>query len=181
MRDRPAFTLIEILVALAVVALLVALLLPVLGERLRSADATQTVIQLEAIGSAARQFRLDVGQWPHDLAQLADPPGSGGASRLDVHGQPLGPGEAAAWAGPYLNAGRLPPDMEIPGVGTVRSPFLVAPWGGDPFFAIAVSGVSQDAAERIQGNSARLRDRVRWRGDGEDGGLLIYMVDPVGR
>ena len=173
------FTLIEILVALAVVALLTALLTPMLAERVDDADATQTLVQLDHLGTAARTFRLDMGQWPREPAQLADAPGTGSASRLDLFDRPIeAPG---AWRGPYLKAGRVRGGIEIRGVGTVLSPFAVAPWGGDDFLAIAVSGVSRDEAERVMGAAGPGgRDRIRWR-QGPEGGVLIYLADPVHR
>lgn len=183
---RGGFTLIEIAVALAIVAFMTALLLPVVGDRLNDAGASQMAVQLSNVQSAAESFNLDVGHWPRSISQLVDAPGTGDAVRTDVFGATIPPGEAAAWRGPYLNVAALPGDsIDLGRRGAIVSPFVVSNWAGDDFFTIATRGVSRRDAlrvsELVDGDTvltieARNGGRVRW----EDG-MLFYLAEPVRR
>lgn len=183
---RAGFTLIEIAVALGIVALMTALLLPVVGDRLNDAGASRIAVQLSNVQAAAGGFHIDVGRWPRQLSQLVDAPGTGDAGRDDVFGAPIPPGEAASWRGPYLNAAALPGDsLDLGRRGAIVSPFIVSDWAGDDFFTIAARGVSRADAVRVSelvdGDTTlaigtRGGGRVRW----EDG-MLFYLAEPVRR
>lgn len=183
---RRGFTLIEIAVALGIVALMTAILLPVVGDRLEAARASQMAVQLENVHTAARNFHLDVGHWPRDLSQLADEPGTGAAGRIDVFGGTISPGASRSWKGPYLNVATLPDEsLDLGGHGEIASPFAASRWGGDEFFTIAARGVSRkDAAavselfdgEAVLDVEASGAGRVRWLD-----GTLFYLAEPVRR
>lgn len=97
-RFRPkgskGFTLIELLVVMAIIALLAALVGPRLFPKLGKGKQSAAKAQIELLGQALDQFRLDVGRYPTTQE---------GLNALSAH-----PG-VDKWEGPYLKKG-LPAD-----------------------------------------------------------------------
>jgi len=93
---RSGYSLIEVLIAVAIVALLAALIAPRLFGQLDSSQITAARTQIRMIETALDSYRLDVGRYPspdEGLAALAAPP----------------PDLVDRWNGPYLDGG-LPTD-----------------------------------------------------------------------
>jgi len=92
--DKRGFTLIELLVVLVILGLLAALVGPNIFKNLSKGQAGAAKAQIELLGQALDQFRLDMGRYPtsqEGLAALVTNPG------IDN------------WQGPYLKKG-LPND-----------------------------------------------------------------------
>jgi general secretion pathway protein G len=86
---QSGFTLIEIMVVMAIIAMLAAMVGPRLIRQQEKAAVKAAQAQVERLGTALDTFRLDMGRYPsgqEGLAALVQPPS--GASR---------------WDGPYLN------------------------------------------------------------------------------
>ena len=94
------FSLVEMLVAVAIVGLLVGLVGPAAMRQLQSSRVNATEAQIAQLRSAADIFLIDTGRYPSQQEGLAALVTSNG----------LIPG----WNGPYLRDGKLPSD----------------PWGG---------------------------------------------------
>ncbi|WP_420434334.1 type II secretion system major pseudopilin GspG [Hyphobacterium sp.] len=95
-RRRAGYSLIEVLIAVAIIALLVALVAPRLLGQLDSSQITAARTQIRMIETALDSYRLDVGRYPSEdegIAALAAPP----------------PDLVDRWNGPYLDGG-LPTD-----------------------------------------------------------------------
>jgi general secretion pathway protein G len=95
LRDERGFTLIELLVVIIVLGLLVGLVGPRLFGRVGQSKIAAARAQIELLGAALDQYRLDVGSYP-TTAQ--------GLEALQAN-----PGSATNWGGPYLKKA-LPKD-----------------------------------------------------------------------
>jgi general secretion pathway protein G len=85
---QAGFTLIELLVVIIVLGLLVGLVGPRLFGRVGQSKQATAKAQIELLGAALDQYRLDIGAYP----QTAQ-----GLEALQAN-----PGSAANWNGPYL-------------------------------------------------------------------------------
>jgi general secretion pathway protein G len=96
-RARPAFTLIEILVVLAIIATLAALVGPSVFRNVGDSRTQAAKSQLELFGLALEQYRLDNHVYPTTEQGLA------ALRTMPVTGEP-----PRNWRGPYLR--RVVPD-----------------------------------------------------------------------
>ena len=72
-RSRSGLTLIELLVAIAVAALLAAIAIPqYVGYRER-AEATKAIVKMRTIGTALDRYRIEFGQLPNELSVAVNP------------------------------------------------------------------------------------------------------------
>jgi general secretion pathway protein G len=99
MRSARGFTLVELLVVLAILSLLVGIAVPQVFKYFSRAKEDAAKIQMQTIATGLDLFMLDVGRYPTDqegLKALDEPP----------------PG-VARWTGPYVS----------------KSTILTDPWG----------------------------------------------------
>jgi len=72
-RSRPnarhAFTLVELLVVVSIIAILIALLIPAIGGARKSAFRTSTTALMTSVGNGVNQFRTDKGRLPGYFSQ----------------------------------------------------------------------------------------------------------------
>ena len=87
-RPTGGFTLMELVVVLAVITLLTGIAIPTIGITLRMADTEATTAEMLSIRDAILNFYDDTGRFPDALADLT-----------------TDPGDAAPWQGPYITAG----------------------------------------------------------------------------
>lgn len=95
LRNRKGFTLIELLVVMVIIGLLAALVGPKLFPKLGKGKQSAAKAQIELLGQALDQFRLDTGRYPttsEGLESLLTNPGVEG------------------WDGPYLRKNVVPRD-----------------------------------------------------------------------
>jgi prepilin-type processing-associated H-X9-DG protein/prepilin-type N-terminal cleavage/methylation domain-containing protein len=86
-KSRGAFTLVELLVVIAVVAVLAALLLPALSRGKAKAQQTQCVSNEHQLGVALQTFLADYHSYPAGVASTnSDPPGPIWANQLECGG-----------------------------------------------------------------------------------------------
>jgi general secretion pathway protein G len=86
--DDAGFTLLELLVVIAVLGLLAALVGPQVVRYLGSSRSQTAAVQIRNIASALELYRLDNGDLP--------------ASEEGLNALVIDPGTASGWAGPYL-------------------------------------------------------------------------------
>jgi len=93
--DRQGFTLVELLVVMAIIALLAALVAPKVFPKLGKGKTSAAQAQIELFGQALDQYRLDTGQYP--------------TSEQGLQALITNPGDDK-WQGPYLKKNIIPAD-----------------------------------------------------------------------
>ena len=93
---REGFTLIEILIAVAIVGLMLAVVGPGLVRRLAGAKETAAKSQMTSFKSAITMYYIDVKRYPTKLTDLIK--------------KPADPNIAPSWKGPYLDEDEIPLD-----------------------------------------------------------------------
>lgn len=104
---RKGFTLIELIVVIALVAVLAAVVAPNLLGKATEANRKSAGIQLEKISNAVELYRLETGRYPEELDDLVNQPS--GVER---------------WNGPYIRKQSMLQDpwgnplvLKVPGDG----------------------------------------------------------------
>lgn len=117
-RRHNAFTLIEIMIVVVIIAMIAALVGPNILGSLDKAKVKSTKAQLVNLKSAVQQFYMDMSDYPASLQELLANPGND------------------KWNGPYLEAKNLPKDgwdndFEYTVPGSDNTPFEIMSLGGD--------------------------------------------------
>lgn len=93
MRKQTGFTLMELLVVMAILAMLAALVGPALFGNIGRGQQTTAASQISNLESALDTYRLDVGSYPESLSGLV----------TNNSGSPR-------WNGPYIRSDEVPLD-----------------------------------------------------------------------
>jgi general secretion pathway protein G len=88
MKKQQAFTLLELLVVMVIIGLLAGYVGPKYFAQIGKSETKAARAQLDALGKALDQYRLDVGHYPSSEQGLA---------ALNTR-----PGNESLWSGPYL-------------------------------------------------------------------------------
>jgi type II secretory pathway pseudopilin PulG len=109
-RPRAAFTLVETIVTLGLLAVLAAFVVPTVVQKAGAGDPVKVVSDLTAVRTGLETFQTDVGGVPNQLRMLIVQPTV--ANHFVDSVTVLKAGNAVAWNGPYVNAeiGALPQD-----------------------------------------------------------------------
>ena len=86
--DQAGFTLIELLIVVIILGVLAGLVGPRLFGRVGQSRQAAARVQIELLGAALDQFKLDVGRYP--------------TSQEGLQALQKSPGNAPGWEGPYL-------------------------------------------------------------------------------
>ncbi len=97
---RNGFTLVEMLIILAIMAALAAVLLPTLTNQIQKSEISRVTGDLTNLRTAAEAFLVDVHRYPGDIEDLSTPLTAADAD-ADTVAYPTG--LRARWDGPYID------------------------------------------------------------------------------
>lgn len=122
-RQRAGFTLVELLTVIAIMAILAAILLPVLGRVREQTRRTECMANLHQIATALKLYKLDERAYPYDLSETSLNPGPN--QRRLIPGErwfgPVDAGGEPTKASPGYGLASLFPDY-IESIGTFNCP-----------------------------------------------------------
>lgn len=99
MIERKSFTLIELIVVIAIIGVLAAMLVPQVSKAIDKARIARTISELNLISMAMDAYLADVGSYPPSVQDWGRPWGAdaGLVERYNVH-----PNHLSTWNGPYM-------------------------------------------------------------------------------
>jgi prepilin-type N-terminal cleavage/methylation domain-containing protein len=145
-KHKSGFTLIEIIVVLAVVAILAAILTPTIRKSINDAKIARAQNELQVIAAAIGSFYKDLGRWPT---------ANGTAGLSDYLHLLVGPGEAPTNAG---IAGSREEYWLSSGPGAFTANWI------DTFQNHLVENDPKDDSVNYPDNSTNPLPELRWRG-----------------
>jgi prepilin-type N-terminal cleavage/methylation domain-containing protein len=182
LRGRNAgFSLIEIIVVLAVVVALSAVLVPVVVSRIQQGEAASLGATLAAVRDAVFAYRTDVRRYPTHLRYLTEAP----VAATDICGRSVPAAYLSSWQGPYLGRSISAAGIEVANaivldsIGRSPTTFNASTTGE---LLLRVQQVDSAVARRIERDHDTALDFgagvIRWTDDGNGRGTL-HMAIPV--
>jgi prepilin-type N-terminal cleavage/methylation domain-containing protein len=178
-KHRPGFSLAEILIAIAIIALLVAVIVPTVTSRIRDGQGSAIAGTVSGLREGLLEYRADVRRYPTHLRYLSAAPGSA----TDICGQTVPASFLAGWKGPYVNRAIGTTGLKVDEVtvldSIVRTPttFTAATTGE---LSIRVQDVDSAVARRIERQHDVTEDftagTIRWTNVANGIGLLQLVV-----
>lgn len=176
------FTLAEILIALALIAVLAAVLLPSVAGQIMKGDSGRTMQDLDAVRAGVDQFLADVHRYPMKVSHLNTKILT---TDKDVNGTVYPSGLVAKWSGPYItkplnDAGVIPTGFGA----NIRDSLQRVPANGVNYVTVVIAGIDSAAFARldleIDGPSASLTNSrtlglLRW----VSGDTAKYLASPI--
>ena len=139
----PGFTLTEVLVTVAVIALLSAVAIPTVMSRLAVGHGNAIAAELKNLGLGLRGFNTNVGTYPKNLADMSVAPGS----PQNYCSLTISPTNIAKWRGPYTS-------RFITGDYTLNNSTIVSAMtytaGPPAYLQITINNVTADVARTIE-------------------------------
>jgi len=145
---RPlGFTLAEILVALALIALLGAALLPVVAGQILKGDAGRVTEDLRSVQTGVEQFLADIHRYPgkySDLSKVIT------TANTDINAVAYTTGLVAKWAGPYVAKDTVSATITTGYGGLITNTFMkVANTNSINYVTIVITGITGADFDRI--------------------------------
>jgi prepilin-type N-terminal cleavage/methylation domain-containing protein len=174
------FTLAEILVSLTLLALLAAVLIPVVAGQVLKGDASRVMEDLGAVRLGADQFLADVHRYPgkySDMSKVIT------TANTDINAVTYTAGLVAKWAGPYVAKDTVNAAVPTGFGGSISNTFMkVANTNGINYVTIVVTGIAGADFDRIDlqfdGVVNRTGGLLRWV---SSGGIdsTKYLASPI--
>lgn len=170
------FTLAEIIVVVAVLALLAAMVVVQVGQRVRGGESAALAQSLAAVQKGVAQFRADVRRYPSTLRYLGNPLAVGDT---DVCGQLIPVSLRTRWAGPYLQQTVPAAGLKV-GNAIVRPALSATAPGAFGLLQVIADSVDQAIAveldSRFDGTADLNAGTIRWTATGQGMGQLRFMT-----
>lgn len=182
-RMKRGFSLAEILVAVAIVAVVAAVVIPSIGGQLTKGDAARVNNDLINVRSGIEQYLADVRRYPSAMVQLQTKPVP---ADTGIAGGVYSAAQLARWKGPYMTKdftasavtgyGALI-TVQFKNCNTLAVPVCTSVATGQKYLTLEVPGLT--AAEALEVDTA-MDDGVITTGQVRyAGGLLQYFAVPL--
>lgn len=142
-RNRRGLTLPEVLVTLAIVAVIAAVLVPALTSQISKGDAGRVSEDLKAVQTGILTFSADVRRYPRNLNQLVNVINTNSDTDL-VGGTSYTADHVSAWRGPYF-VRDVPTDADSLRTGfrgNIRTAFLLQQLNNVDHVVVHLKGLS---------------------------------------
>lgn len=163
--------------ATILVAILAAVLIPVVAERVREGQTSALAQTMDALQQAVNGYRVDVRRYPTRLQQLNSEP----STAYDPCGRQTPTAFLDEWAGPYLPGNVTAAGIRV-GEATVQDTIETDPATFTTttvgYLLIETQGVDQEAAEALDeafdGTDDLATGVVRWTATSGGQGTLVF-------
>lgn len=181
---RAGFTLAEILVALALIALLAAVLLPTVAGQILKGDTGRVVQDIEAVRAGAEQFLVDIRRYPGRYSDLSR---AITTTNTDVLGVAYSAGHVSKWKGPYITKDTINASVETGYGGRITNDFMsVTNTNAVAYLTVVATGIAAADFDRIDEQvdgasvspAGRTTGRLRWVSAGGVDSLK-YLAIPI--
>lgn len=140
---RAGFTLAEVLVTLAIIAVMAAVLLPALNSQLSKGDTGRLASDFTNIQTGVQAFVSDVHRYPATVAQLTT---ALSGTPNDLLGVSIPATLVAKWKGPYITR-----DVGNTAGGAISTAFTsVAGGNGVNYLTVSVTGITSGDFANIE-------------------------------
>jgi prepilin-type N-terminal cleavage/methylation domain-containing protein len=144
------FSLAEILVALALLALLAAVLMPTVAGQLLKGDASRVNQDLNAVRSGVEQFLADVHRYPGKYSDLSKLITTTTTANVDILGNGYNSSMVTKWKGPYVSKDTLSSAIETGFGGSIRNTFMrVTNTNAVEYLTVVVTGISAADFDKV--------------------------------
>lgn len=153
MMRKLGFSLGEVLIAVVIIAVMTAVVVPTIMYRIQIANASALRQQLTNLTTAVYQFRNDVGEYPLTLRQLTNVITTGDQNSCGT-GNNYVASDIAKWKGPYLSYVTVTTNgMQSVDGSTVENQFTRSPGtiasGLPGYLIVTVSDIEKDLAWKL--------------------------------
>lgn len=180
--NRKGFTLVEVLVILAILAALAAVLVPTVSNQVRKADVGRAVGDLTNLRSGVEAFLVNVHRYPGDMEDLVYPISDDPLVDTDVSGAGYSTGLASKWEGPYIDRVIVDDgEIETGFGGMVQDEFTVTTASDVDYLTVTIHGIALPEftlldAQIDEGNGAAA-GRLRWTAGTPD--VIHFYALPI--
>lgn len=182
---RPGLTVMEMIVAMAIIAFLAAVMVPGMRSRQQAGDAAALVSTLRGLRQAIANYRDHTGWYPSSLVQLQALPGAGDASLTNSCGATVAQATFnARWRGSYYGGLAGVGGVQV-GAMTINPTLARTELGGSrAFLRIQISDVNRRTAEYADatldgGTFNGATGAITWTETGSTGHGTLYYNLPV--
>lgn len=167
-------TIVEVLIGLAILAIIAAVVLPTTAGQLRQGHAAALANQLGNLRDAIGNYRENVGAYPISLTQLTTQPIAGDDDACNVD---LSAAELSGWRGPYINQ-NIVGNMPVGDALVLASLNRLTVSGTVALLRIRAvrvdSDIASDLEEQFDGNANFATGTVLWTAAGDD--TLTFQI-----
>jgi general secretion pathway protein G len=177
LRIRSGFTLAEVLVMLAILAILVAVLVPTVTNQIRKGEINAVTGDLTNLRSGIEAYLSDVGRYPDAVDQLV----SKANVDLDISDVAVPTGLQNRWDGPYIDKIDVASGMPTGFGGLIANDFATATAADNSYLVIEITGVAEsdfaDVDETLDGSTNSSTGRLLWVTAAS--GTIRYLALPI--